>query len=149
MSMKEKTFVPPKPPPESISGEVSGKIPDATPETAPSRVAGFILISLGVLLMIFSGWTPFSGETVGKTGVGDLENVSASSGESSVVRGGPGNDDLYGEPGRDIIVGGAGDDFIEAKDGSKDHISCGPGDDVASVDELDIVASDCETVYRS
>jgi hypothetical protein len=45
------------------------------------------------------------------------------------------------------MFGGEGDDFIEAKDGEADVVACGPGNDVASVDHLDRVEDDCETLY--
>jgi len=47
----------------------------------------------------------------------------------------------------DAELGGAGDDFIEAKDGHRDYVWCGPGDDVVSVDLGDRVARNCETLY--
>lgn len=58
-----------------------------------------------------------------------------------------GEDELYGGEGRDLILGGTGHDFIEAKDGEADLVGCGPGNDVASVDLVDRVARDCETIY--
>ena len=58
-----------------------------------------------------------------------------------------GDDELYGGGGQDLILGGEGDDFIEAKDGESDLVGCGPGNDVASVDNLDTVEGDCETFF--
>ena len=66
-----------------------------------------------------------------------------------IAGGGAGEDEIYGLEGRDFLLGGAGDDFIEAADGERDHIGCGPGNDVVSVDKKDLVAHDCETVYTS
>lgn len=138
--MKEKT---PAPPEKYVSGEFPAPEADGR-EDAP-RIAGFAFIAVGILLMLLSGWAP--------TGSPAWENVSSEglppAGNPAIVSGGTGDDDLYGEPGSDIIVGGEGGDFIESKDGHRDYVICGPGDDVASVDEFDAVSSDCETVYRS
>jgi len=88
--------------------------------------------------------------------------------------GGVGADDLFGEGGDDtikggygpdVISGGSGRDLIEAnqgrhtifaRDGLRDRISCGPNaetnprrnPDVVYADRLDVVASDCERVFR-
>ena len=43
--------------------------------------------------------------------------------------------------------GGGGDDTINARDGVRDMVDCGPGDDLARVDRLDVV-SGCEQVNR-
>jgi dipeptidyl aminopeptidase/acylaminoacyl peptidase len=68
--------------------------------------------------------------------------------------GGPGPDKLVGTPysdiirgfaGRDRIYAGDGDDRIEARDGFRDLIDCGPGNDTAVVDRLDVVRN-CEHV---
>lgn len=64
-----------------------------------------------------------------------------------VLSGGSGDDELYGDSGRDLLLSGHGSDFIEAKDGESDYVACGSGDDVADVDDVDLVASDCETVF--
>jgi len=66
------------------------------------------------------------------------------------------NDRLYGFAGNDLIVGGAGqdkmyggtgNDRLEARDGQRDLVDCGPGKDTAIVDAIDQVRS-CETVKR-
>ena len=46
-----------------------------------------------------------------------------------------------------MLLGGAGYYFIEAKDDEMDVVECGSGDDVASVDLVDRVARNCETLY--
>lgn len=66
---------------------------------------------------------------------------------ADALSGGSGDNEVYGGPGRDLLIGGRGSDFIEAKDGESDYVACGAGDDIASVDEVDLVASDCETVF--
>ena len=63
------------------------------------------------------------------------------------LSGGEGADELYGGAGRDALLGGAGDDFIEAKDGEADFVGCGSGNDVASLDLIDRVTRDCETLF--
>ena len=47
------------------------------------------------------------------------------------------------------MLGGAGDDFLESKDGERDYVDCGPGEDVASVDMQDRVSRTCETIYAA
>jgi hypothetical protein len=54
-------------------------------------------------------------------------------------RGGTGTDRLFGGPGRDDL---------EAADGQRDTVDCGPGPDVARVDGFDRV-SGCERVIRN
>jgi hypothetical protein len=48
--------------------------------------------------------------------------------------------------GHDALLGGLGDDFIEAKDGEWDYVGCGSGKDGASVDLIDRVTSNCDTL---
>jgi hypothetical protein len=77
-----------------------------------------------------------------------------------VVEGGRGSDTLTGGPGRDTIVGDEsdtsctyapeycvifGNDTIHARDGERDEIDCGPGEDRAEVDAIDVHAG-CEVV---
>lgn len=84
-----------------------------------------------------------SGSTPSSSGSGVLHGADG----DDVLTGGDGPDEIYGGPGRDLMFGGAGDDFIEAKDGARDFVDCGPGLDVASIDDADRVAPNCETVY--
>jgi dipeptidyl aminopeptidase/acylaminoacyl peptidase len=75
-----------------------------------------------------------------------------------VLRGGFGSDGLTGGPGTDVFAGDGGNDVIHARDGTRDVISCGTNAsrtaapfgeaDVAYVDRVDSVSSDCEFVYR-
>ncbi|MGE0067067.1 MAG: polysaccharide deacetylase family protein [Solirubrobacterales bacterium] len=62
------------------------------------------------------------------------------------LAGGPGSDTIHGGSGRDRIFGGSGDDQIRAGDGTRDSIACGTGWDIAVVDPIDSVASDCELI---
>jgi hypothetical protein len=65
---------------------------------------------------------------------------------NDVLYGLGGNDTLVGGKGSDRLYGGPGNDRILAQDGQKDFVSCGPGKDVASLDELDRTDGTCETV---
>jgi Ca2+-binding RTX toxin-like protein len=73
--------------------------------------------------------------------------------DRDVLRGGPGRDLLVGYydyedlAARDRYFGGPGNDRIEAEDGARNVIDCGPGRDTAVVDKRDRVTH-CETVRR-
>lgn len=85
-------------------------------------------------------------------GAGD-DTIIAKCGNNTIVGGagndllvgGPGNDVIIGGPGQDRILGGKGSDTIIADDGEKDVIDCGPGNDSAVVDSIDVVKN-CEKV---
>jgi hypothetical protein len=62
--------------------------------------------------------------------------------------GGSGNDRLKGGPGTDLIIGGSGKDTIDARDGKRDYVACGPGSDHVRADKQDVVERDCEHVKR-
>jgi serralysin len=110
---------------------------------------------------------PGGNDTV--SGNGGDDQVWGQSGDN-VVFGGAGNDDVgattgsnvvYGDEGddkvsggypfdvySDAIFGGAGNDIMDAYNtvAVADIVSCGTGDDLAYVDESDIVSDDCEAV---
>jgi Ca2+-binding RTX toxin-like protein len=65
------------------------------------------------------------------------------------VSGNSGNDRVYGNGGRDRMFGNAGRDTMRARDGRRDRVNCGSGRDRAFVDDVDLVASNCERVFRS
>jgi hypothetical protein len=65
---------------------------------------------------------------------------------ADVLRGGAGNDWLSGGAGRDVLSGGAGNDALDAVDGARDVVRCGPGYDQVTADRLDVVSRDCESV---
>jgi hypothetical protein len=46
-------------------------------------------------------------------------------------------------PGQDFVTDVSGDDRIEAEDGERDHVDCGPGSDIGTFDAFD-AANDCE-----
>lgn len=116
-------------------------------ERSGSRRAGILLVVLGLLFVGLA-----AGDALAGTGLGGFresgETIRGGSGEDALI-GGAGDDEIYGLGSRDLLFGGAGDDFIESSDGVRDEIKCGPGKDVASVDEKDLVSRDCETVYRN
>ncbi len=68
-------------------------------------------------------------------------------GAGDCLRGGGGKDRIEGGPGGDRLAGGGGADRIDARDGTRDRINCGPGRDKAIVDPLDAVKG-CEKVSR-
>jgi hypothetical protein len=65
-----------------------------------------------------------------------------------VLDGRAGPDLLDGRGGRDRLLGGTGADRMQAFDGVRDRVNCGPGSDLTAADELDTVAPDCEVVSR-
>jgi TolB protein len=75
-------------------------------------------------------------------------DVVRARGGDDVVDGGLQGDVLVGGAGRDRLVGGRGDDRIDARDGERDVVECGWGDDVATVDRFDVVRRGCERISR-
>ena len=65
-----------------------------------------------------------------------------------VARGGRDGDQLFDDEGRDTLRGGRGNDRFSARDGDRDVIRCGAGEDVAIIDREDL-AIECEYAYRS
>jgi hypothetical protein len=61
-----------------------------------------------------------------------------------ILRGGPNDDTITGGPGRDFIMAGWGNDTVDALDGQRDWIRCGPGEDDYMADAIDRVAPSCE-----
>jgi Ca2+-binding RTX toxin-like protein len=88
--------------------------------------------------------------------IGDFQRDTLKGGPGAdVLRGGPSGDLLVGGPGRDVINGQGGLDVIEARDGTRDRLSCGtnrdntrPERDTVYADRLDRVSRDCEVVRR-
>lgn len=68
-------------------------------------------------------------------------------GGDDCLKGEAGRDKLRGGTGRDILSGGSGDDVLKARDGERDRVRCGGGDDRAKVDKRDRVKG-CETLRR-
>jgi Tol biopolymer transport system component len=68
---------------------------------------------------------------------------------ADILYGGPGADWLLGNAGKDIMKGGRGADHLNALDGLRDVVDCGPGPDVVQADRRDLVGSNCEVVHLS
>jgi hypothetical protein len=106
-------------------------------------------------------------ELVGSGGADALRGADG----PDTIDGGAGPDDIDGGFGDDKIVGGSGqdsisgdrrggdcgplwckypygNDTINARDGERDSVTCGAGQDNVSADPADIVAGDCESVTR-
>jgi len=81
-------------------------------------------------------------------GLGGDDSLNGGTGKD-VITGGSGDEVITGGPSPDKITAGSGDDVINAKDGAKDAIDCGTGDDHATADAIDVVASNCEHVTRA
>ena len=104
------------------------------------------------------------------SGLGGDDTIDGANG-NDLLDGGAGNDTIYGGGNDDTIVGGpgldslsgegsssgnfisvAGNDRIDARDGVREQLNCGPGADTAIVDALDVVPQDpgslCEAVER-
>ena len=64
------------------------------------------------------------------------------------LRGLGGNDVLDGGHGQDTVSGGPGNDTVLARDGARDRVYCGLGNDRVVADLLDRTQTDCETVLR-
>ena len=89
----------------------------------------------------------------------DHEETIAGGPGDDVIEGGLNDDTLSGGPGQDRILGDSsqdtcnflacrypfGNDVIDARDGERDSIDCGVGEDRATVDAIDVVAN-CEQV---
>lgn len=65
-----------------------------------------------------------------------------------LVLGDAGNDLIVGQAGADVLKGGPGSDRIDARDGARDTIRCGPAIDTVLADGSDRVLG-CERVMRS
>jgi hypothetical protein len=105
------------------------------------------------------------------SGGGGDDTLKASD-AADTLDGGPGNDNIDGGFGDDTITGGPGqdnisgdrrggdcgpiwckfpfgNDTIDARDGERDSITCGLGEDTVLADTIDVVSGDCETVTRT
>ena len=127
------------------------------------RQSGFLVVVVGLLLLSLAAGDALAGAELGGRGHdvlrgSDLDDrLAGFGGEDGIwgmegddgLSGGGGADELYGGPGRDTLLGGAGDDFLETKDGERDYVDCGPGEDAASVDMQDRVSRTCESIYAA
>jgi Ca2+-binding RTX toxin-like protein len=81
-------------------------------------------------------------------GAGGNDTLNGDKGNDKLF-GGPGNDKLTGGPGTNTYSGGPGNDTINARNGKKETVDCGPGKkDTATVDKKDKVKG-CEKVKRA
>jgi Ca2+-binding RTX toxin-like protein len=89
----------------------------------------------------------------------DVEDVwNASAGVNDNFTGNDGANRLESPGGTDVFGGRGGDDVIVARDVQRDledsgqvapdRVTCGAGNDAAYVDDVDVVADDCEVVIR-
>jgi uncharacterized repeat protein (TIGR01451 family) len=78
-------------------------------------------------------------------GVGDDRLIGGR--KADQLSGGPGNDQLLPSSGRDRVFAGLGDDVIAARDGARDVIFCGPGNDRVVADRIDVLRG-CEQRSR-
>lgn len=81
---------------------------------------------------------------------GGNDDIGAGRGDDVVFAGG-GDDELRGGPGADRLFGDAGDDLLRTRDGERDELHCGSGNDVARVDadEVDHAYRSCERVREA
>ena len=78
-----------------------------------------------------------------KAGGGTGGDTVRGGGSHDVLNGGGGDDTVRGGAGRDRLSGGPGPDRLVAREGRRDKVRCGPGDDVAIVDRRDTTVG-CE-----
>ena len=74
---------------------------------------------------------------------GDQKDIVVGGNGKDVLRGGGSRDLIDGGKGRDRFIGGGGDDTIQARDGLKERIKCGPGYDFVKGDREDTLIG-CE-----
>jgi uncharacterized repeat protein (TIGR01451 family) len=67
--------------------------------------------------------------------------------KSDRIDGGPGDDEIVPGTGRDHVWAGSGNDIVNARDGSRDIVYCGPGTDRVRADRRDVLRG-CEQVVR-
>jgi len=65
---------------------------------------------------------------------------------NDAANGGAGNDRVFDTQGADTLNGGPSSDLVSSRDGRRDVVNCGSGEDVAVVDANDAV-NGCEHVY--
>ncbi len=92
----------------------------------------------------------------------DLGDEIDGKGGNDVIEAGYGDDRIVGGPGQDTINADAGsgacnflvcrgpygNDHVNVRDGEKDSVTCGVGNDTVIADPIDEIAGDCENVDR-
>ncbi|HEX8205142.1 MAG TPA: hypothetical protein VF587_03685, partial [Solirubrobacteraceae bacterium] len=80
---------------------------------------------------------------------GEAGNDTLNGGDADdALDGGDGDDRLAGGPGADSYEGEEGNDTLYARDGVREHVSCGGGQDAGDADVEDDVTADCEAVSK-
>jgi Ca2+-binding RTX toxin-like protein len=79
---------------------------------------------------------------------GGGKDVLNGKGSADTLFGGRGADILRGKAGFDVMQGGPGPDRIDARDGHRDRIDCGNGNDTVRVDGIEDGVRNCEKVVR-
>ena len=74
------------------------------------------------------------------------DRLDGGAGNDSML-GGSGSDTLIGGRGHDDLDGGSGRDVFFTRDGARDQVFCGSGDDSVYADARDVVAFNCEHVH--
>jgi RTX calcium-binding nonapeptide repeat (4 copies) len=75
----------------------------------------------------------------------DVEDIYGGEGDDTLtgstvrntIDGDGGADRLRGGEGPDFLFGGGGNDGLDARDGERDLVDCGPGEDVAAAEQVD------------
>jgi Ca2+-binding RTX toxin-like protein len=88
-----------------------------------------------------------AGDDLERGGAGD-DQLLGGPGDDIAI-GGHGSDELFDDQGHESLRGEEGNDRFSSRDGDRDVIDCGPGEDVVLADHTDVVAEDCEHVYLS
>lgn len=78
---------------------------------------------------------------------GPFDDALEGDAAQNMLDGGDGKDVFDGRGGTDELFGGAGEDRLLGRDGRRDRLDCGDGEDIAIVDTLDEVQN-CEVVDR-
>ena len=158
MSLRQRRITP-------VSHEVALEPEGVRLEKPGATKTGLFLVIAGVLLLLLAAGDALAGipagAVLGGSGADTLQGsdgrnwISGSGGadtlsgraEDDLLVGGDGDDDIFGGPGSDKLLAGLGNDFVETRDGERDYVDCGPGQDAASVDDEDYVSGSCERVY--
>jgi Ca2+-binding RTX toxin-like protein len=122
----------------------------------PARFARLALVALPLLVVTAALGTaavgPVTGTSKGETlrgtqGPDEIRGYGRLLGYrgNDLLVGGTGNDVLVGGLGNDRLWGGPGNDRINARDGMRDRVYCGPGLDTVIRDARDVLARDCES----
>jgi Ca2+-binding RTX toxin-like protein len=131
--------------------------------SASARMLWLAALAAFVALLLLGGASAQASPRCAHLVGGNGPDAFNGRGGPDCLRGGPGADFMDGGRGKDVLVGGAGldqllagagrdrvsagpgDDLISAQDDRADTVRCGSGNDLASVDALDIVTG-CEKV---